>query len=701
MASILQEIRAAIRLEIAATPKHLDFKVVRSEREGLFWKVFVDLDDHRGGGLDESLEGAAAWWGGPPKGTADVLSVDPEHEQINLRFATAPPPDSGQLIRIYPPLYLEALDRCWANPSWSQTCLDWRSRVDRSNSHNRERVPPHQRFPWLRVRQRDAFNLPGWGASFLWGPPGTGKTTTLGAVLASYLVTFPQTKVLLFSTTNSAVDQALVATDKALEQIGQESFPVRKHCVRLGNHFVASNYTGREHLLPVKDTALVEKLAGLEAQKPDPQNLQAYAAWKSSVELVRPQIRQQSAAVLEGARLAALTTTRGAFSVEDLQTRSPYDLVVFDEASQVSLVHALALAPLSKCCLFAGDPKQLAPVVRSNHALALTWLGNSMFSIMEPGAPSTCFLDEQSRMAEPICRLVSNVFYDGKLKLAADCQNDPKWKGWRVLRALPGLSAKPSLLISTAAAGKWSQKYHGPIRYESAELICRLVQEICRSIEQRDVIVLTPFRAQRVLIRSFLRHAGLKKVSVSTVHRAQGSERHTVIFDPVAGENDFLQTEDAKRLVNVALSRAQARLVLVLSPVDRTNPIFNQLATILDDAADGSAKRSAKSIGEFASRDDYPDCLLNQVISYKSVIGKVVQIEASGRYIDVVDLGTGRTLTFSSELIRREFQTKAAPARPVEVPRPPTPPKPSLTPPQNPARAASTQDILGGCWRST
>ena len=39
--------------------------------------------------------------------------------------------------------------------------------------------------------------------------------------------------------------------------------------------------------------------------------------------------------------------------------------------------------------------------------------------------PYTCLLDEQSRMAPEICRVVSDAFYDGKLRVAAVCKERP------------------------------------------------------------------------------------------------------------------------------------------------------------------------------------------------------------------------------------------------------------------------------------
>jgi len=52
---------------------------------------------------------------------------------------------------------------------------------------------------------------------------------------------------LLFSTTNAAVDLVLIAVDKSLEELSKKSSAAnetRKHCLRIGNHFIASNYEG-------------------------------------------------------------------------------------------------------------------------------------------------------------------------------------------------------------------------------------------------------------------------------------------------------------------------------------------------------------------------------------------------------------------------------------------------------------------------
>ncbi len=650
------EVCSGIEAELAKSSEYLEFVVAGLQQEGKLWKVFVDLTQDARSGLDETLEGSAAWWAGPPKGGADVLSVNAETEQINLRFATCPPPARGGRVRIYPPRYLEALLNCWKVDKRTENSLNWLDEIETSNSFDSTAVLSPLHFShWLRKRQLLAFRLPGWRAGFLWGPPGTGKTTTLGAVLAQYLVQFPSSRVLLLSTTNAAVDLALIGVDKGLEGLSKKSIAAteaRKHCFRIGNHFIASNYEGRMHLLPVHDDSLIAQLAQCEADRPDPQDIHAYATWKQRIESIRAAIRLAALGVLRNARLAALTTTRAVFTFGELHDRAPYDLVVFDEASQVGLAHALMIAPLSKRTLLAGDPKQLAPIVQSEDRKAQHWMGRSAFAYMKELAESTVLLDEQSRMAEPICRIVSNIFYKGLLTVAEDCKHALDWKKYREPVHVRRIGSTNTCLCNVPRDGIWSQRYHGPIRYESAELIRDLVSDLRAFHDEKDILVLTPFRAQRTLIRTFLRNANCSRVRVSTVHRAQGSERHTVIFDPVQGENGFLNTEEAQRLINVALSRAQARLVLVLSPGDRKNPMLNQIANLMEVT---SVPHEAIPIGDLVRQSQFPLCAVGKVVRIQNVVGRVTEVVDSGQRFQLMDFQSGRTRTYEVSLVVKNF----------------------------------------------
>ena len=467
------DIRSAIGQERDATPAYYDFKVLESVLEGGLCRITIQPQAvYPKVVLDESLEDAEAWWPKPHKGSAKVLAVAAEEDQIILKGATSRPPVKDGLLRIYPPQYLDALLHCWLDNSWAHQAMACWQGLDTSVRVAANPLSGHA-FRWLRRAQRQALKLVQYSSSFLYGPPGTGKTTTLGVLLAEYLHMNPRARVLLLSTTNHAVDQATVAVDKALEQSKREA--LRKTIKRLGSRFVASHYAGREHLLPVHDKRLIKQLADLQAQRPSDTELAELRLWKEQVQALEQKLRSQSLEVLRQNRLSCMTTTRAAFTLQDLRTLPTFDLVVFDEASQVGLAHALALMPLGRSHLFAGDPQQLSPVVRSPATLVQRWLGSSPFSKKPVNGPSVCFLDEQSRMAEPICGLVSHLFYDGALRVADGVKDDAKWLATR-RREFAGIP--PDVHVHTedvSTEGAWSQTYNGPIRYESADRIGQLV----------------------------------------------------------------------------------------------------------------------------------------------------------------------------------------------------------------------------------
>lgn len=654
-----------IREEIRATPKRVSFRVESKMRDGAVWKVFISTDDKGRNELDESLEGATVWWKGPPNGVAEILSVVPDESQINLRFASIDPPAAGNVIVVNLPQYLEKLEECWSDDDWAETCIRWLERVENGNPlGNRSNLSTHE-FPWLRKAQKEAFSLPSRTVSFLHGPPGTGKTRTLGALIGQYLLTYPQHRVLLLSTTNVAVDEAIVSADKALAEMASSRARKlrREQCKRLGNHFVASKYRDREHLLPKQDTNLLEQLIRLEAERPKEENASAYAAWKSKVEAIRAKMKANATGVLRESRLVAITTTRAVYTFEALREHFTADLIVFDEASQVGLAHALALAPLGQRAIFTGDPQQLAPICRSSVDDSINWLGTSMFSRQTRFSGATFFLDEQSRMTESVCQVVSKTFYGSRLKVAKDC--DRTWRKERDV-SKSRVERNPVSICRIAQGGTYSQKYGGYIRYESAQFIADMISNLDTTgeLNRCEVLVLTPFRAQRRLIKALLKRSGNRGIRVSTVHKAQGSECHTIIFDPVDGDNKFLKTEDAKRLVNVALSRTKARLVILLSENDVKNPIFARVQNVVQSMSgimqsDGIYRNKGRRDRSISLILDpkFPHCAIEKEISIsgksRDIVGRVKSVSEDGSEFHLFDYETGELKKFRTEYVKK------------------------------------------------
>ena len=216
-------------------------------------------------------------------------------------------------------------------------------------------------------------------------------------------------------------------------------------------------------------------------------------------------------------------------------------------AAAMSLAHAMMLAGLGTRTLFAGDPNQLPPIVQADHdELARCWIGRSPFAYMDLSTSAKCFLDEQSRMAPDICKAVSTVFYAGKLRVADDVTEH--WFQERTPKIHECLGSSSVSLISIAEEGQHARRFRGYVCPESAATAVRIAVLLLQTVGPKDVLILTPYRAQRSEIRNQLKAAGLALNMVSTVHRAQGSERLIVVIDPVRPSAEFLKNEAGRAL---------------------------------------------------------------------------------------------------------------------------------------------------------
>jgi hypothetical protein len=108
------EILRAIELEEYIAKRSYTFKILSRERDEKVWKIQIDSEGSQSA-LLESMEGATAWWPGPPGGSADVLAVIPGEDMLVLRYASGEPPSLGKLI-ITPPNFLKSLRELWEEP---------------------------------------------------------------------------------------------------------------------------------------------------------------------------------------------------------------------------------------------------------------------------------------------------------------------------------------------------------------------------------------------------------------------------------------------------------------------------------------------------------------------------------------------------------------------------------------------------------
>ncbi|MEH3088787.1 MAG: TM0106 family RecB-like putative nuclease [Microbacterium arborescens] len=238
--------------------------------------------------------------------------------------------------------------------------------------------------------------------------------------------------------------------------------------------------------------------------------------------------------------------------------RGGLDLLVIDEAGQFSLASTIAVSVAASRLLLLGDPQQLPQVSQGTHpepvdTSALGWIMDGAHVIP---ADRGFFLAETRRMRPEVAEPVSVLSYDGRLAAHASTAS-------RTLEGVPaGVIPVPLAHRRNATASP-----------EEAERVVALVRDLvgrswspdpdaaARPLAQGDIIVVTPYNAQQVLVEQALVAAGLTDVPVGTVDRFQGQEAAVAIVSLAASSGrdaprglEFLLLQNR---LNVAVSRAQ------------------------------------------------------------------------------------------------------------------------------------------------
>lgn len=242
---------------------------------------------------------------------------------------------------------------------------------------------------------------------------------------------------------------------------------------------------------------------------------------------------------------------------------SPVDVLLIDEAGQLSLADALAASTSARSLVLLGDPLQLPQVAQAVHP------HNSGRSVLEHILDEAItmpddrgvFLSETRRMHDDVCGFISDQIYEGKLTAHPDCKRQ----------------------TTTAGTGlRWLRADHRSCRTYSVEEADLIATEIGRlvgtpwtnfdgvenALTTDDFMVVAPFNDQVRTIRGKLDSSeATRGVAVGTVDKFQGREAAVVFFSMTtsSGEEitrgaDFLFSRNR---LNVAVSRARCLAYLV------------------------------------------------------------------------------------------------------------------------------------------
>ncbi|MFM9272521.1 TM0106 family RecB-like putative nuclease [Pseudarthrobacter sp. NKDBFgelt] len=242
------------------------------------------------------------------------------------------------------------------------------------------------------------------------------------------------------------------------------------------------------------------------------------------------------------------------------------DLLVIDEAGQFSLANTLAVARAAKRLLLLGDPQQLPQVTQGAHPepvdeSALGWLAAGHATLP---ASLGYFLADSWRMHPDLCRSVSRLSYEGKLRSAPAAS-------LRSLEELPpgvetvfvGHSGNTTASREEAAEVVRQARRHLGLKWKPG------AENEFRPLGQQDLLVVAAYNAQVHLVRKALEEAGLPQVRVGTVDKFQGQEAPVVLVSMACSAvaeaprgAEFLLNRNR---INVAVSRGQWRAVIIRS----------------------------------------------------------------------------------------------------------------------------------------
>jgi len=363
----------------------------------------------------------------------------------------------------------------------------------------------------LDTAYRLAITLDG-GCLAIQGPPGAGKTYTGARMIVALLK--EGRRVGITATTNSAIGNLLSEVVKAAAEVDFD-------------------------------------LNAMQRSEIDPALAPAGVQYESKSDKVEATLT--SGAVQLAAGTAWLWCRAG--------MRESVDVLVIDEAGQMSLADAAAAGTAARNLVLLGDPQQLPQPRQGAHpdgagASALEHLLGEHATIPDDLG---LFLDCTWRMHPAVCAYISEIAYEDRLESA------------------PGLDGQSV----AGAAGVWFV----PVQSEGcstrssaeAEAVARLIDDlvgtewtdrerVTRPLELEDIIVIAPYNAHVAEIGKFV-PAGTR---VGTVDKFQGQEGAVAIYSMASSSADeaprgmnFLY--DLHRL-NVAVSRARARAYIVASP---------------------------------------------------------------------------------------------------------------------------------------
>lgn len=233
-----------------------------------------------------------------------------------------------------------------------------------------------------------------------------------------------------------------------------------------------------------------------------------------------------------------------------------FDMIILDEASQCNT--AVSLLPIirGKNLMLVGDPQQLNPVItlnpRTNEALKKMYYVTEEYDYIKNSIYKTylscdavsyeTLLSHHYRCHKDIIQFSNQKYYHGKLKIDSAVETKDPLIFWDIQESTTALrNSSPG---------------------EAQEIV-----KYAAMNKDKEIGIITPFANQRECIQELIEERELENVTCGTVHAFQGDEKDVVLFSLAVtqqtGEKSYAWLKNNKELINVAISRAREKLIIV------------------------------------------------------------------------------------------------------------------------------------------
>ena len=243
-------------------------------------------------------------------------------------------------------------------------------------------------------------------------------------------------------------------------------------------------------------------------------------------------------------------------SKNSLNQNVVYDYLIMDEASQVDIATGALALSCAKNVVIVGDTKQLPNVV-TNDIKAKAKVIFDSFNLNEGYQYTKSFLQSILDVMPNVTQTLLREHYRCHPKIINFC-NQKFYHGDLIIMTTDK-GEKDVLSVVKTAIGNHERDHY------SQRQIDVINQEIIPqyTLNPEETGIITPYKNQVEALKE-----EISNIDTATVHKFQGKEKENIIISTVDDEiSDFI---DDPYLINVAISRAKKKLILVTTGNEQT-----------------------------------------------------------------------------------------------------------------------------------